>query len=138
MGPGDDTTGFKRIGPLLLTEVWLTEGFDCEPLFQQLSTFSIHVQSAASPPPSPIAAEKRPAKPTVVLAKQDPKTESRDKWIYEQCCKGVPHDKIVIELKKQAVKKGWRVFSTKNRVWQIGKEYAARHSLPEPPPRQNK
>lgn len=69
-------------------------------------------------------------------AKRDPKIEARDKWIYEQCCAGEPHDKIAGELKRKSPAKGWKVFKSKNRVWQIGKEYAERHGLDQPPPRQ--
>jgi hypothetical protein len=69
--------------------------------------------------------------------RRDKETEARDKWIYRQCCKGTPHDAIVAELRRIADGKGWRRISTKNRVWQIGREYAERHGLEPPPPRQN-
>jgi hypothetical protein len=39
-------------------------------------------------------------KPSKMAKKGDPKTEARDKWVYEKCCKGVPHDQIAAELKK--------------------------------------
>jgi hypothetical protein len=65
------------------------------------------------------------------------KLEARDKWIYEQCCRGTPHDRIVAELKRIALSKGWQVFRSKQRAEQIGKEYARRHEKPSPPPRQN-
>jgi hypothetical protein len=51
--------------------------------------------------------------------------------------KGTPHDKIVAELKKKAPAKGWRVVSTKNRIQQIGKEYAENNGLDPPAPRRS-
>lgn len=67
---------------------------------------------------------------------RDKLSEARDKWIYQQCCKGVAHDSIVRELKKMVEKKkGWRIVSSKQRVQQIGNEYADRHGLSRPPPR---
>ncbi|HJT78097.1 MAG TPA: hypothetical protein VJ739_12910 [Gemmataceae bacterium] len=68
---------------------------------------------------------------------KDNKTESRDKWIYDQCCKRTAHDRIVAQLRERAGKKGWRVVSSKQRIQQIGNEYADRHGLERPPPRQN-
>jgi hypothetical protein len=68
---------------------------------------------------------------------RDKATEARDKWIYQQCCRGTPHDNIVADLKKKAPKKRWRIVSSKQRIQQIGKEYARRHGLPEPAPRRN-
>jgi hypothetical protein len=83
-----------------------------------------------------LGAKSSRAKKVPKPAKRDKKTEARDKWIYQRCCAGVPHDKIVADLKKIGPKRGWRIFSTKNRVWQIGKEYAERSNLPLPPARQ--
>jgi hypothetical protein len=65
----------------------------------------------------------------------DKKKEARDKWIYEQCCKGTAHDKIAADLKKRAPKKGWRIVSSKQRIQQIGNEYADSHGLERPPSR---
>jgi hypothetical protein len=65
------------------------------------------------------------------------KPKSRDKWIYQQCCKGTPYDAIVAELKRIAVKRGWQIVKTKQRIQQIGIEYAQQKELPPPPPRQN-
>jgi hypothetical protein len=70
-------------------------------------------------------------------AARDRKLEARDKWIYRQCCKGTAHDAIVAQLKRLAPRRGWRVVSSKQRVRQVGAEYARRHGLPPPPPRQN-
>jgi hypothetical protein len=63
--------------------------------------------------------------------------ESRDKWIYEQCRKGIPHDKIAADLRKRAFEKGWKIVSTKQRIHQIGNNYADAHGLERPDPRKN-
>jgi hypothetical protein len=68
--------------------------------------------------------------------RRDKETEARDKWIYGQCCKGTPHEEIVAELRRRAANHGWRVVSSKQRIQQIGNEYADRHGIPKPPPRQ--
>lgn len=65
------------------------------------------------------------------------RTKPRDKWIYQQCCKGTPYDAIVAQLKRIAVKRKWRIVSTKQRIQQIGIEYAQANGLPLPPSRQN-
>jgi hypothetical protein len=75
-------------------------------------------------------------KPPRQLVKKDSKTEARNKWIYDQCCKGIPHDKIVAELRTRATRRGWKIVSTKQRIQQIGNEYADDHGLDRPPPRQ--
>ena len=69
--------------------------------------------------------------------RRDAKTEARDKWIYQQCCKGTPHDKIVAELKKMAPNRKWKIISTKQRVQQIGNKYADDNGLERPSPRRN-
>jgi hypothetical protein len=70
------------------------------------------------------------------LSKDRP-NEARNKWVYERCCAGAPHDSIVMKLKQLARKRGWRVVSTKQRIHQIGNEYADAHGLKRPDPRQN-
>jgi hypothetical protein len=77
--------------------------------------------------------ERRRATP----AARDKLLEARDRWIYRECCKGTPHDQIVAALKQQAGRKGWQIFSSKQRVQQIGNSYADRHSLPRPPARRS-
>jgi hypothetical protein len=69
--------------------------------------------------------------------RRNSKAESRDKWIYEQCRKGTPHDQIVFALKKIAFDRGWKVVSSKQRIQQVGNEYADKHGLERPAPRQN-
>jgi hypothetical protein len=67
----------------------------------------------------------------------NPKIKARDKWIYRKCCEGIAHDKIVAELKRTGPKRGWPIISTKQRIQQIGKEYAAKNGLPPPPSRRS-
>jgi len=71
-------------------------------------------------------------------AMKDKKVEARNKWIYQKCFRGIAHDIIKAELKKIGPKRGWQIVSTKQRIQQIGKEYAERNGEPLPPPRQNK
>lgn len=80
-------------------------------------------------------ATKGEASGTSEPVKRDKKTDARNKWIYEQCFKGVEHDKIVSELKRIASGKKWRIVSTKQRIQQIGIQYADENDLPRPPAR---
>jgi hypothetical protein len=65
---------------------------------------------------------------------RDKKTEGRDKWIYKKCCKGLPYQNIVLELRKN--KKGWQYITTKQGIQYAARTFAQRHNLPPPPPRQ--
>jgi hypothetical protein len=68
--------------------------------------------------------------------RRDKPTEARDKWIYEQCCKGVAHDTIAIRLKKKPTT--WVRITRKQGIFACAKRYAERHALPLPPPRQSR
>jgi hypothetical protein len=70
---------------------------------------------------------------------RDKKMEARDKWIYQQCCKGneMPLDKIVAELKRCASKRRWRVINSIQGIRIAAARYAKRHGLKAPPSRQN-
>jgi hypothetical protein len=94
-------------------------------------------RALASPPAEAAARQVAPRRKCGAAA--DRKTEARNKWIYQQCCKGkeMPHDKIVAELKKLAAKRGWLIVRTKQRIQQIGKEYAEAHGLEAPPARKD-
>jgi hypothetical protein len=74
---------------------------------------------------TPARASKTPAQNG--KSTRDPKMESRDKWIYDKCCKGraMPYGLILSELKKLAPKKGWQIVSSKQRIQQISRKYAA-------------
>ena len=62
--------------------------------------------------------------------------DERDAWIYQQCVDGIPYQKILGELKRLAKSKGWQIFTSPQRVRQIGAEYATAHGLPLPAARQ--
>jgi hypothetical protein len=62
--------------------------------------------------------------------------EDRDKWVYEQCCDPrKPLAGIVAALRRIGKDRGWALFTSKQRVQQIGKQYAERNGLNLPPPR---
>src|ERR1051326_5947058 len=84
--------------------------------------------------PVPIISERDPPQSSVKFNK---KKEARDEWIYRKCCKGTPHEGIVEKLKALAPKRGWKTVGSKQRIQQIGNEYAERHGLPPPAPRRN-
>jgi hypothetical protein len=51
----------------------------------------------------PLAAPPAPPEPKPIPKRfRDAATEARDKWIYEQCLKGVAYDTIAFQLKKKA------------------------------------
>src|SRR5262249_35485275 len=59
--------------------------------------------------------------------RKDRKTEARDKWIYEQCCKGVAYDSISRNLSKKNPK--WLRIGTKQGIRDCAMRYAKRHGL---------
>lgn len=63
--------------------------------------------------------------------------DPRNAWIYEQCCAGTPHGKIVEQLKKMAAKKGWSIISTIQGIRSAAARYAEDHDKPHPPPRRD-
>ena len=79
-------------------------------------------------PPEPTAASK-PRK-----VQRDKLTEARDKWVYDQCWKGVAYDSIARNLPKKNPK--WNQIITKQGILACAKRYAKRNGLPDPPPRQ--
>jgi hypothetical protein len=66
---------------------------------------------------------------------RDKLTESRDKWVYQQCCKGVPYDTIALRLPKK--NKRWRRITTKQGILACARKYAEDNGHPLPPPRQS-
>jgi len=66
---------------------------------------------------------------------RDGAIESRDQWIYEQCCKGIPYDTIAIQLKKKP--KSWPRLYSKQGVRTAAIRYASRQGLPPIPRRQD-
>ena len=66
------------------------------------------------------------------------KMEARNRWIYFKCKRRkLTYDKIVDELKLLAPKRRWPLCESKQRIYQIAKEYAQENNLPPPPSRQN-
>lgn len=64
---------------------------------------------------------------------RDKATEERDRFIYEQCCAGMPYGQIAAEVNKNS---DWAPLETKNGAKDAAKRYAQRHQLPAPPRRQ--
>lgn len=60
-------------------------------------------------------------------------TEARNRWIYEQCHKGVPYTTISIQLKTKP--KTWDRIESQQGIVQAAQRYAKRHKLPPPPRR---
>ncbi len=86
--------------------------------------------------PSP----RRKRSPTAkqAAATQSRKMQARNRWIYNQCKKGdLTYDEIVGELRRLAPERGWPLCQSKQRIRQIANEFAQRHDLPLPRPRQN-
>src|ERR1700722_14128771 len=79
-----------------------------------------------------------PANPVSAKAKvkRDNLQESRDKWIYTQAKKGdKTYRKIMLELAKLALEKGWRKLGSPQAVEQAADRYVVRHNLTPLPPR---
>jgi hypothetical protein len=72
-------------------------------------------------------------------SRRDPKLEARDKWIYQQCCKGraAPYLSIIAELKKKAQAKGWEPIDSPQGIRRAASKYAIAHDLPQPSRRQD-
>lgn len=60
--------------------------------------------------------------------------EPRDKWIYDECCKGTVYKTIISRLGHKP--KSWGRISSAQGIRSAIKRYCKRHNLPEPPPRQ--
>jgi hypothetical protein len=85
---------------------------------------------AAVQEPTPLA----PAPVDNAPVFRDELTEARDKWIYEQCCKGVPYDSIARNLTKQNPR--WNSIESKQGILAAARRYAKRRRLPPPHRRQ--
>jgi hypothetical protein len=64
--------------------------------------------------------------------KRDGATESRDAWIYQQCCEGVPYKTIIAELNR---KKCWVAIESIQGIRDAAKRFATRNGKPLPPAR---
>lgn len=69
-------------------------------------------------------------------AEKAKRTEARDQWVYEQCCRGVAYDTIARRLTKKNPK--WQAITTKQGILDCARRYAERHGMPPPPPRQSR
>jgi hypothetical protein len=129
----------EAVGRLLAQDAREPAFFDC--MRRDIQQFAEELLAATRPRPEslldPDPAATAPGSATRVKAVRDKKREARDRWIYQHCCKGTPHDVIVAELKRIALRHGWSLVSTKQRVQQIGSEYARRHERKPPPPRRD-
>jgi hypothetical protein len=63
------------------------------------------------------------------------KDHARNKWLYEQRCKGTPDQEILDELNRIRKKKGWRGIGTVQGVRERADAYAVTEVKPKPPPR---
>ena len=59
--------------------------------------------------------------------------DTRDKWLYDQCCKIVEYETICLRL---AQKKKWAAIDSVQGVRSAAQRYAKRHDLPDIPSRQ--
>jgi hypothetical protein len=67
---------------------------------------------------------------------RDKETESRDKWLYDQCKKRTKTYKgIMLELRRIAKKRGWSMLSSPQAVPQAVHRYIRRHELEDLPRR---
>jgi hypothetical protein len=76
-------------------------------------------------------------KRTAATGSRDRKLEARDKWLYQQCCNGVPYKEIQSRLEEEGRRKGWRKIGSVQGIRAAALKYAERHQLPAPPSRQN-
>ena len=92
-------------------------------VFRQTASDFRHVVVCHEPP------KLKRATPLV----RDKELEARDKWIYEECCKGTAYALIAIQLK---AKLEWNSIDTVPGIRKAGMDYAERHGLPAIPRRQ--
>lgn len=64
----------------------------------------------------------------------DENTESRNKWLYEECCKVTPYKKIIGSLKQRS---DWEPLDSAAAIKRAANAYANRNSLPAIPRRQS-
>lgn len=129
----------EAVGRLLTQDAREPAFFDW--MRRDIQQFAEKLLAATRPRPEslldPGSAATTPGTATRVKVVRDKKREDRDRWIYQQCCKGTPHDVIVADLRRIALLRGWSVVRSKQRVQQIGSEYARRHERKPPPPRRD-
>lgn len=65
------------------------------------------------------------------------KREARDQWIYQRCCQGLPHKKVVGLLSDRCQRKGWDRIRSVQGIRSAAIKYAERRNLPKPASRKN-
>jgi hypothetical protein len=143
-GLGSSPTGARTPTRQQGQSVTATEPlWDWEKDYQQqmaaMASWAALVPRPSNTTPSLPSSAKPGVKKPAPRSGRDKKLEQRNEWIYRRCLKGraMPYDKIVSALLKIAPERGWSPVRSKQRIQQIGKEYAEKHGLPLPPPRQN-
>jgi hypothetical protein len=87
--------------------------------------------------PSKFETQRRSEQSTTPKA-ANPENEARDKFIYERAMAMVPWATIVIELRVRCKSDNWTEIGTPQGVRERAFNYAKRHQLAEPPPRQER
>lgn len=146
------------------TELHVEAGLLTDFLQQCAACFpcKVHVPPGGSPAPPPNRPSKQAMEDTLTRAaallqrivfativrspgkrlargSTDMKLEARNKWLYQQCCKGrqMPYANIIAELKRIAPEKGWEPIESIQGIRAAAKQYAASHNKPLIPNRQN-
>jgi len=66
-----------------------------------------------------------------------PKHDARNRWLYKQCCRGLPYKKILPQFLMLCREKGWKQLATVQGIRWAALKYAQLHNKPIPPRRQN-
>ena len=102
---------------------------------EQADTESAGVQDGAASPTGSAAAD--PIQENGKGKKRrNSSSDARDKWIYEECCKGTAYLTIVNKLKTKP--KTWDRIDTEQGIRRAAKSYAKKHDLPPIPSRRGK
>jgi len=78
-----------------------------------------------------------PRRRKAIRTLRDPNLEARDRWLYQQCYKGVAYKTIKRALGLRCQEKGWHMINSIQGIRCAARKYAGRHGLPMPPSRQN-
>lgn len=78
---------------------------------------------------------KTVAADAVERRRQDPLTDARDKWVYEQVVSLEPYKNILRTLESMCAPNQWSPITTENGLLNRAQAYAKRYQLPAPAPR---
>jgi hypothetical protein len=95
------------------------------------------LRSADDPAGGASAAARNRRQRVAIRSVRDRTLETRDRWIYQKCAKGVAYKTIKTELSMLCQKKGWRKINSIQGIRSAARSYAQRHGLPMPASRQN-